>query len=58
MVRLLVQFTEAQVKCLRAAQVAQPDRWERARRAIGGFRSGVRDLGEHHDRYLGAGNRW
>ena len=84
MARLLVQFTEAQVKCLRAAarrrgrpvaalvresveahlgrpaaaQVTEPDRWERARRAVGGFRSGVRDLGEHHDRYLGAGTRW
>lgn len=84
MARLLVQFTAAQVKCLRAAarrrgrpvaalvresveahlvkpaaaQLAQPDRWERALRAVGGFRSGVRDLGEHHDRYLGAGNRW
>jgi len=84
MVRLRVQFTAAQLQCLRAAarrrgrpvaalvresveahlgrpaaaQVAAPDRWERARRAVGGFRSGVRDLGARHDRYLGAGDRW
>ena len=84
MVRLLVQFTEAQAKSLRAearrrrrpvaalvresveAHVAKvsaggtpkPDKWERALRAVGGFRSGVKDLAENHDRYLGARKRW
>ncbi len=84
MVRLLVQFTEAQARSLRAearrrrrpvaalvresveAHVLQPatrgtpapDKWERALLAVGGFRSGVGDLGENHDRYLGERNRW
>ena len=84
MVRLLVQFTEAQAKSLRAearrrkqpvaalvresveAHVVKPatagtptlDKWERAVRAVGGFRSGVRDLGENHDKYLAELKRW
>ncbi|MBM3855558.1 MAG: CopG family transcriptional regulator [Verrucomicrobia bacterium] len=84
MVRLLVQFTEAQARFLRAearrrrrpvaalvresveAHVVKPatrgtptpDKWERALLAVGGFRSGARDLGENHDRYLGQRKRW
>jgi hypothetical protein len=55
---LVRESVEAHLGRPAAAQVTEPDRWERARRAVGGFRSGVRDLGEHHDRYLGAGTGW
>lgn len=83
MVRLLVQFTEAQVKTLRAesrrrkkpvaalvresveAHLAQPpaaqptlDKWQRAKLAVGGFRSGVKDLALNHDKYLGELKSW
>lgn len=78
MVRLLVQFTEAQAKTLRAesrrrkkpvaalvresveAHLTKPvatapalDKWQRAKLAVGGFRSGVKDLAVNHDKYLG-----
>ena len=84
MVRLLIQFTESQVKSLRAesrrrqqpvaalvresveAHVVKPaatgepalDKWERAKRAVGGFRSGKRDIAENHDKYLAKLKSW
>ena len=83
MVRLLVQFTEAQVKSLRAesrrqkkpvaalvresveAHLTQPttakpalDKWQRAKLAVGGSRSGVKDLALNHDKYLGELKSW
>lgn len=84
MVRLLVQFTEAQVKSLRtesrrrrqpvaaivresveshlgtkgAAGEPALDKWERAKRAVGGFNSGIKDLGRNHDKYLARLKSW
>ena len=82
MVRLLVQFTEAQVKTLRAesrrrkqpmaalvresvdlhlapsGKKAALDKWQRAKLAVGGFRSGVKDLALNHDKYLGELKSW
>jgi hypothetical protein len=83
MVRLLVQFTEAQAKTLRAESrrrkkpvaalvresvdlhLAAPagkkaplDKWQRAKLAVGGFRSGVKDLALNHDKYLGELKSW
>jgi len=82
MVRLLVQFPEAQAKALRAearrlkkpvaalvresvtAQLEKnssspaPDKWERARRAVGFARSGIKDLARNHDKYLNESGRW
>ena len=84
MVRLLVQFTESQVKSLRAesrrrkqpvaalvresveAHLLAPatsgvptlDKWERAKRAVGGFNSGIKDLGSNHDKYLAQLKSW
>ena len=82
MVRLLVQFTEAQAKTLRtesrrrkqpmaalvresvdlhlapSGKKAALDKWQRAKLAVGGFRSGVKDLAVNHDKYLGALKSW
>ena len=82
MVRLLVQFREAQAKALRAearrqkkpvaalvresveahlgknARAPEFDKWERAKRAVGGFHSGLKDLGTNHDKYLAGLKRW
>jgi hypothetical protein len=33
-------------------RVGREDKWERARQAIGKFRSDVPDLGRNHDKYL------
>jgi hypothetical protein len=82
MVRLLVQFTEAQAKTLRtesrrrkqpmaalvresvdlhlapSGKKAALDKWQRAKLAVGGFRSGVKDLALNHDKYLGELKSW
>ena len=82
MVRLLVQFTEAQAKTLRtesrrrkqpmaalvresvdlhlapSGKKAALDKWQRAKLAVGGFRSGVKDLAVNHDKYLGELKSW
>lgn len=84
MVRLLVQFTEAQARLLRAesrrrkqpvaalvresveAHVVKPaatgtpalDKWKRAKLAVGGFDSGIKDLARHHDKYLNETKSW
>lgn len=34
------------------------DKWQRAKLAVGGFRSGVKDLAVNHDKYLGALKSW
>ena len=34
------------------------DKWQRAKLAVGGFRSGVKDLALNHDKYLGALKSW
>ena len=82
MVRLLVQFTEAQAKTLRtesrrrkqpmaalvresvdlhlapSGKKAALDKWQRAKLAVGGFRSSVKDLALNHDKYLGELKSW
>jgi hypothetical protein len=35
-----------------------PDKWERAKRAVGGFNSGIKDLGRNHDKYLAQLKSW
>lgn len=40
------------------AKAPAPDKWERAKRAVGFVRSGVKDLGENHDKYLAELKRW
>lgn len=35
-----------------------PDKWQRAKLAVGGFRSGVKDLALNHDKYLGQLKSW
>jgi hypothetical protein len=34
------------------------DKWERARLAVGGFRSGRKDIAVNHDKYLAEAGRW
>ena len=34
------------------------DKWQRAKLAVGGFRSGVKDLALNHDKYLGELKSW
>ena len=34
------------------------DKWQRAKLAVGGFRSGVKDLAVNHDKYLGELKSW
>jgi hypothetical protein len=55
---LVRESVEAHLVSVSADGAPQPDKWERARRAVGGYRSGVKDLAENHDRYLGARQRW
>ena len=34
------------------------DKWERARHAVGGFRSGKREIAKNHDKYLAELKSW
>ena len=58
MAALVRESVEAHVVKVSSGGALKPDKWERALRAVGGFRSGVNDLAENHDRYLGARKRW
>ncbi|MGH8019890.1 MAG: hypothetical protein ACREIA_16745 [Opitutaceae bacterium] len=47
-----------EVHLAKAAESPEMDKWERAKRAVGFGRSGVKDLARNHDKYLNEGKRW